>query len=77
MKKILDLITDSDKSIYRMGYDAKYARLLYQTDLIFVNTSVVRSAMATAKNTKAPFMIADEVVEKLLLQTRFLRWQNL
>ena len=66
MKKILDLITDEvTKAFTECGYDAKYAKvtLSNRPDLCEYQCN---GAMAAAKEyTKAPFMIADEVVEKL------------
>ena len=66
MKKILDLITDEvTKAFTECGYDAKYAKvtLSNRPDLCEYHCN---GAMAAAKEyKKAPFMIADEVVEKL------------
>jgi len=66
MKKILDLITDEvTKAFTEYGYDAKYAKvtLSNRPDLCEYQCN---GAMAAAKEyKKAPFMIADEVVEKL------------
>lgn len=66
MKKILDLITDEvTKAFAECGYDAKYAKvtLSNRPDLCEYQCN---GAMAAAKEyKKAPFMIADEVVEKL------------
>ena len=66
MKKILDLITDEvTKAFTECGYDAKYAKvtLSNRPDLCEYQSN---GAMAAAKEyKKAPFMIADEVVEKL------------
>lgn len=66
MKKILDLITDEvTKAFTECGYDAKYAKvtLSNRPDLCEYQCN---GAMAAAKEyKKAPFMIADEVVEKL------------
>ena len=66
MKKILDLITDEvTKAFTECGYDAKYAKvtLSNRPDLCEYQCN---GAMADAKEyKKAPFMIADEVVEKL------------
>ena len=65
MKKILDLITDEvTKAFTECGYDAKYAKvtLSNRPDLCEYQCN---GAMAAAKEyKKAPFMIADEVVEK-------------
>ena len=66
MKKILDLITDEvTKAFTECRYDAKYAKvtLSNRPDLCEYQCN---GAMAAAKEyKKAPFMIADEVVEKL------------
>ena len=66
MKKILDLITDEvTKAFTECGYDAKYAKvtLSNRPDLCEYQCN---GAMAAANEyKKAPFMIADEVVEKL------------
>jgi arginyl-tRNA synthetase len=66
MKKILDLITDEvTKAFTECGYDAKYAKvtLSNRPDLCEYQCN---GAMAAAKEyKKAPFMVADEVVEKL------------
>ena len=66
MKKIWDLITDEvTKAFTECGYDAKYAKvtLSNRPDLCEYQCN---GAMAAAKEyKKAPFMIADEVVEKL------------
>ena len=66
MKKILDLITDEvTKAFTECGCDAKYAKvtLSNRPDLCEYQCN---GAMAAAKEyKKAPFMIADEVVEKL------------
>ena len=66
MKKILDLITDEVTTAFtECGYDAKYAKvtLSNRPDLCEYQCN---GAMAAAKEyKKAPFMIADEVVEKL------------
>lgn len=66
MKKILDLITDEvTKAFTECGYDAKYAKvtLSNRPDLCEYQCN---GAMAAAKEyKKSPFMIADEVVEKL------------
>ena len=72
MKKILDLITDEvTKSFTECGYDAKYAKvtLSNRPDLCEYQCN---GAMAAAKEyKKAPFMIADEVVEKLAVNPMF------
>ena len=66
MKKILDLITDEvTKAFTECGYDARYAKvtLSNRPDLCEYQCN---GAMAAAKEyKKAPFMIADEVAEKL------------
>ena len=65
MKKILDLITDEvTKAFTECGYDAKYAKvtLSNRPDLCEYQCN---GAMAAAKEyKKAPFMIADEVLQK-------------
>ena len=72
MKKILDLITDEvTKAFTECGYDAKYAKvtLSNRPDLCEYQCN---GAMAAAKEyKKAPFMIADEVVEKLAANSIF------
>lgn len=72
MKKILDLITDEvTKAFTECGYDAKYAKvtLSNRPDLCEYQCN---GAMAAAKEyKKAPFMIADEVVEKLAVNSMF------
>ena len=72
MKKILDLITDEvTKAFAECGYDAKYAKvtLSNRPDLCEYQCN---GAMAAAKEyKKAPFMIADEVVEKLAANPMF------
>ena len=72
MKKILDLITDEvTKAFTECGYDAKYAKvtLSNRPDLCEYQCN---GAMAAAKEyKKAPFMIADEVVEKLAVKPMF------
>ena len=72
MKKILDLITDEvTKAFTECGYDAKYAKvtLSNRPDLCEYQCN---GAMAAAKEyKKAPFMIADEVVEKLVVNPMF------
>lgn len=66
MRKILDLITEEvTKAFVTCGYDAKYAKvtLSNRPDLCEYQCN---GAMAAAKEyKKAPFMIADEVAEKL------------
>ena len=72
MKKILDLITDEvTKAFTECGYDAKHAKvtLSNRPDLCEYQCN---GAMAAAKEyKKAPFMIADEVVEKLAVNPMF------
>ena len=72
MKKILDLITDEvTKAFTECGYDAKYAKvtLSNRPDICEYQCN---GAMAAAKEyKKAPFMIADEVVEKLAVNPMF------
>ena len=72
MKKILDLITDEvTKAFTECGYDAKYAKvtLSNRPDLCEYQCN---GAMAAAKEyKKAPFMSADEVVEKLAANSIF------
>ena len=72
MKKILDLITDEvTKAFTECGYDAKYAKvtLSNRPDLCEYQCN---GAMEAAKEyKKAPFMIADEVVEKLAVNPMF------
>lgn len=72
MKKILDLITDEVTNAFtECGYDAKYAKvtLSNRPDLCEYQCN---GAMAAAKEyKKAPFMIADEVVEKLAVNPMF------
>ena len=72
MKKILDLITDEvTKAFTECGYDAKYAKvtLSNRPDLCEYQCN---GAMAAAKEyKKAPFMFADEVVEKLAVNPMF------
>ena len=72
MKKILDLITDEvTKAFTECGYDAKYAKvtLSNRPDLCEYQCN---GAMAAAKEyKKAPFVIADEVVEKLAVNPMF------
>ena len=66
MKKILDLITgEVTQAFVDCGYDAKYGKvtLSNRPDLCEYQCN---GAMAAAKEyKKAPFMIADEVAEKL------------
>lgn len=72
MKKILDLITDEvTKAFAECGYDAGYGKvtLSNRPDLCEYQCN---GAMAAAKAyKKAPFMIADEVVEKLAKNPMF------
>ena len=72
MKKILDLITDEvTKAFTECGYDAKYAKvtLSNRPDLCEYQCNGAMAAVKEYK--KAPFMIADEVVEKLAANTIF------
>lgn len=66
MKKILDLISEEVTKVFvECGYDAKYGKvtLSNRPDLCEYQCN---GAMAAAKEyKKAPFMIADEVAEKL------------
>ena len=68
----MDLITDEvTKAFTECGYDAKYAKvtLSNRPDLCEYQCN---GAMAAAKEyKKAPFMIADEVVEKLAVNPMF------
>ena len=72
MKKILDLITtEITQAFVDCGYDAKYGKvtLSNRPDLCEYQCN---GAMAAAKEyKKAPFMIADEVAEKLKENTMF------
>lgn len=72
MKKILDLITEEvTRAFTESGYDAKYGRvtLSNRPDLCEYQCN---GAMAAAKEyKKAPFMIADEVAEKLSANKMF------
>ena len=72
MKKILDLITDEvTKAFTECGYDAKYAKvtLSNRPDLCEYQCNGAMAAVKEYK--KAPFMIADEVVEKLAANPMF------
>ena len=72
MKKILDLITDEvTKAFTECGYDAKYAKvtLSNRPDLCEYQCNGAMAAVKEYK--KAPFMIADEVVEKLAANSIF------
>lgn len=66
MKKLLDLMTDEfAKAFKEAGYDEKYAKVTVSNrpDLCEYQCN---GAMAAAKEyKKAPFMIADEIAEKL------------
>ena len=77
MKKILDLITDEvTKAFTECGYDAKYAKvtLSNRPDLCEYQCN---GAMAAAKEyKKAPFMIADEVVEELAVNPIFAKAES-
>ncbi len=72
MKKFLDLITEEvTKAFVECGYDAKYAKvtLSNRPDLCEYQCN---GAMAASKEyKKAPFMIADDVVEKLVTNPMF------
>jgi len=72
MKKFLDLITEEvTKAFVECGYDAKYAKvtLSNRPDLCEYQCN---GAMAASKEyKKAPFMIADDVVEKLVKNPMF------
>ena len=72
MKKFLDLITEEvTKAFVECGYDAKYAKvtLSNRPDLCEYQCN---GAMAASKEyKKAPFMIADEVVAKLVTNPMF------
>ena len=72
MKKFLDLITEEvTKAFIECGYDAKYAKvtLSNRPDLCEYQCN---GAMAASKEyKKAPFMIADDVVEKLVTNPMF------
>ena len=66
MKKILDLITgEVTQAFVDCGYDAKYGKGHYPIDRIFVNISATERWRRQKEYKKAPFMIADEVAEKL------------
>lgn len=72
MKKILDLITDEVTAAFTAcGYDSKYGKvtLSNRPDLCEYQCN---GAMAAAKEYKrAPFLIADEIAEKLNENTMF------
>lgn len=72
MKKFLDLITEEvTKAFVECGYDAKYAKvtLSNRPDLCEYQCN---GAMAASKEyKKAPFMIADDVVAKLVTNPMF------
>ena len=72
MKKILDLITaEVTAAFVACGYDEKYGKvtLSNRPDLCEYQCN---GAMAAAKEyKKAPFMIADEIAEKLSGNTMF------
>lgn len=72
MKKILDLISEEVTKVFvECGYDAKYGKvtLSNRPDLCEYQCN---GAMAAAKEyKKAPFMIADEVAEKLVKNPMF------
>ncbi len=72
MKKFLDLITDEvTKAFVECGYDAKYAKvtLSNRPDLCEYQCNGAMAASKAYK--KAPFMIADDVVEKLVTNSMF------
>ena len=77
MKKFLDLITEEvTKAFVECGYDAKYAKvtLSNRPDLCEYQCN---GAMAASKEyKKAPFMIADDVVENSL-PIQCSPWQSL
>ncbi len=65
MKKILDLITDEvTKAFTECGYDAKYAKVTLSNRPDLCEYQCNGAMAATKEYKKAPFMIADEVVEK-------------
>ncbi len=72
MKKFLDLITDEvTKAFVECGYDAKYGKvtLSNRPDLCEYQCN---GAMAAAKEyKKAPFMIADDIAAKLVVNPMF------
>ena len=66
MKKILDLITDEvTKAFTECGYDAKYAKVTLSNRPDLCEYQCNGATAAAKEYKKAPFMIADEVVEKL------------
>ena len=66
MKKILDLITDEvTKAFTECGYDAKYAKVTLSNRPDLCEYQCNGAMAATKEYKKAPFIIADEVVEKL------------
>ena len=66
MKKILDLITDEvTKAFTECGYDAKYAKVTLSNRPDLCEYQCNGAMPAAKEDKKAPFMIADEVVEKL------------
>ena len=77
MKKILDLITDEvTKAFTECGYAAKYAKvtLSNRPDLCEYQCNGAMAAVKEYK--KAPFMIADEVVEKLAVNPIFAKAES-
>ena len=72
MKKILDLITDEvTKAFTECGYDAKYAKVTLSNRPDLCEYQCNGAMAATKEYKKAPFMIADEVVEKLAVNPMF------
>lgn len=72
MKKILDLITDEvTKAFTECGYDAKYAKVTLSNRPDLCEYQCNGAMAATKEYKKAPFMIADEVVEKLAANPMF------
>ena len=72
MKKILDLITDEvTKAFTECGYDAKYAKVTLSNRPDLCEYQCNGAMAAAIEYIKAPFMIADEVVEKLAVNPMF------
>ena len=72
MKKILDLITDEvTKAFTECGYDAKYAKVTLSNRPDLCEYQCNGAMVAAKEYKKAPFMIADEVVEKLAANPMF------
>lgn len=72
MKKILDLITDEvTKAFTECGYDAKYAKVTLSNRPDLCEYQCNGAMAATKEYKKAPFMIADEVVEKIAVNPMF------